>query len=258
MYWPVHAKRPLFSFPQKKEVNMKPTYYRARDAPWQLNNKTKRVVLCVWISVHRKRLFFHFRTSMHRRPPKGGQPFVGINQPTALHRKQELYRQHDPDSDAEAQRLHRTLYGQRWGLLPKAKSRARNPQRLQRRPCQPVPDDPEQQETGLPHWKAISLHQFWTGLSAEQGTPVPQSSSCYNQKRIVSKGKFTGGKLLWQCPWQPEKCKKSMKTLYVRLKIYRIYLVLQTQSDLRKQVAFLFFYFAFSRLPCLCGVFLVK
>lgn len=52
------CKATSFLFPQKKEVNMKPTYYRARDAPWQLNNKTKRVVLCVWISVHRKRPFF--------------------------------------------------------------------------------------------------------------------------------------------------------------------------------------------------------
>lgn len=50
----------LFFISADKGGKHEATYYRARDAPWQLNNKTKRVVLCVWISVHRKRPFFYF------------------------------------------------------------------------------------------------------------------------------------------------------------------------------------------------------
>ena len=77
----------FFLFPQKKEV----TCVRSTSEQEMLpNNRITKPngSFCVYgFPYIENGPFFIFRTSMHRRPPKGGQPFVGINQPTALHRK---------------------------------------------------------------------------------------------------------------------------------------------------------------------------
>ena len=88
--------------------------------PFQKTYHAKKVVLCVWSSVQRKRPFFpDFHAPVTAKGCQNKLPaFPGLLPAQVI----RAASQHGPVCDAQAHGLHGTLYGQHAGFLPKAKA----------------------------------------------------------------------------------------------------------------------------------------